>query len=498
MTAADVNRVADLYLQPTNRTVGLFLPTEKPSRTTVPETPDIAKLVGEYKGGKGLAEGEAFDTSPDNIETRVKRLTLSNGMKVALLPKKTRGEAVVGSFALHFGNEKSLVGKTTAAGFIGSLMTRGTEKKTRQQIQDELDKLSSHLVFGSSAGSLSGSITTKRSQLSATLASVLSLARECLREPAFPEAELEILKRSQREHLEKSLTDEKALASNFLKRKLNPYPPTDIRYNPTIEESLERLAKVNRADIVKMYQEQIGADVGEFVLVGDFDPATIVPEIEKIFAGWKSQTPYVRIPKSAQTQVKGHRETIQVADKENALLLAALQFPLRDDDPDYPAVELANFVLGGGGFTSRLMERLRQKEGWCYGTGSQVHVDSQDKSASFLIYAIFNPAVVDKVDAGAIEEVRKLLNDGIPPEEMKLCRNALLQELKLERGKDAMLAGMLRSDLHLGRTFQFQADLEKKIAEIRPEAVTSAMARYLEVGRLVIVRSGDFSKNKKK
>ena len=169
VTAADVNRVAEKYLQRTNRTAGMFLPTEKATRTAVPETPDVVALVGQYKGGKAMAQGEVFDPTPENIEARVKRITLSNGMKVALLSKKTRGEAVVGSFALHFGNEKSLVGKTTAANFIGSLMTRGTEKKTRQEIRDELDKLSSELVLGSSAGSLQGSIQTKRGQLASVL-----------------------------------------------------------------------------------------------------------------------------------------------------------------------------------------------------------------------------------------------------------------------------------------------------------------------------------------
>jgi zinc protease len=491
--ADEVNAMAAKYLRPTNRTAGVFVPTEKATRTSVPETPDVVALFDAYKGGKGMAEGEAFDPTPANIEARVKRLTLPNGMKVALLQKKTRGEAVVGSFALHFGNEKSLVGKTTAANFIGSLMTKGTEKKTRQEIRDELDKLSSEMVLGSSAGTLHGSIQTKRGQLS----SVLALMQECLRQPTFPEDELEILKRSQKEQLEKALTDEKALASNFLKRKLNPFPPTDIRYQPTIQESMERLAKLTRADIVKMYQEQVGVTSAELVLVGDFDPAVVVPQIEKIFADWRPQVPYARIPRAPQTQVAGHRETIQVNDKENAVFVAALQFPLRDDEADYPAVEVANYVLGGGGFTSRLMERLRQKEGWSYGAGSNVQVDSEDKFGSIQMYAIFNPKVVEQVDAGALEEVNKLLNGGIPPEEMKLCRNGLLEELKLERGKDAMLAGMLRSDLHLGRTFQFQADLEKKIAELRPEEVTSALAKYLEVGRLVIVRSGDFSKNKK-
>ena len=78
---------------------------------------------------------------------------------------------------------------------------------------------------------------------------------------------------------------------------------------------------------------------------------------------------------------------------------------------------------------------------------------------------------------------------------MKLSREGFLEEMKVERGKDMTLAAMMRSNLHLGRTFQFYADLEKKVESIRPEEVTSALARYLDVNRLVIVRSGDFSKN---
>jgi zinc protease len=491
VTADDVNRVAARYLERTNRTMGMFLPTDKPSRTSVPETPNIAKLVTEYKGGKALQQGENFDPSPANLDARIKRTTLSNGMKVAFLQKKTRGETVVGSFQLHFGNEKSLNGHTTAAGFIGSLMTRGTEKKTRQEIQDQLDKLSSSLSIGSGAGNLTVSIQTKRDQLGA----MLDLARECLREPTFPEKEMDILKRSQHDALQKALTDERQLASNSLKRKLSPYPSDNIRYQPTIQEAIERLSKVNRSEIVHLYQEQVGADVGEIVLVGDFEPNEVMPQLEKLFSNWKSKTPYERVTRLAQTQVPGSKETIQVPDKENAIFLAALQFPMRDDDPEYAAVEIANYVLGGGGFTSRLMERLRQKEGWSYGAGSQVHVDSQDKNASFLLFAIFNPNVVDKVEAGALEEVKKLIKDGLPAEEMNRSRESYLEEMKVERGKDAMLANMMRSDLHLGRTFKYYADLEKKIAELKPEEVTSALARYLDANRLVIVRSGDFSKN---
>ena len=114
--------------RPSGRNVG---------RTPIPETPKVAELVKDYKGGQAIASGETFNPTPANIEARVKRLTLPSGMKVALLPKKTRGETVVGQISLHFGNEKSLQGMHVASEMMGTLMKRGTEKYTRQQIVEK-------------------------------------------------------------------------------------------------------------------------------------------------------------------------------------------------------------------------------------------------------------------------------------------------------------------------------------------------------------------------
>src|SRR5205085_10880341 len=103
-------------------------------------------------------------------------------------------------------------------------------------------------------------------------------------------------------------------------------------------------------------------------------------------------------------------------------------FPMRDTDPDYPALSLGNYVLGSSGFTSRLMDRLRQKEGWSYGAGSQVRIGSQDKVGLFFAYAICNPDVIDKVDAGAIEEIDRILKGGVTEEELASARKGYLEE----------------------------------------------------------------------
>jgi zinc protease len=489
--AADVNRVAKAYLKQSNRTVGMFLPTKETERTPIPSKPDIDTLVKNFKGGKAVSAGEVFDATPENVEKRVKRFTLSNGVKVAYFPKKTRGETVTGTMSLHFGNEKSLAGENTAAGFIGSLMMRGTKKHTRQEIADQQDILKSTISVGSGLGSLSVSWEAKRG----THADVLKLIHEVLREPTFPEGELEILKQNRKQALEKGMVEPSNLAINLLTRTLNPHDKNNIHYTPTFEESLARLAKVNRDAIVKIYSEQIGGANGEIAIVGDFDPDATTKQLEGMLADWKSKTKYERIPDVLVKDVKGAKHAINTPDKENAVYVAALKFEMDDSSPDYVALEMGNNILGGS-FTSRLLDRFRQKEGWSYGASSYLDVGVKDKVAQFLIYASCNPDVIDKVDAAAIEELTKIVKAGVTEDEVKLAKKSTLEEMKAERGKDAVLASMLREGLYLNRTMAYQSELEKRIDAVTVKDVNRALAAHISSARLVVVRAGDFTKKK--
>ena len=94
VTPEDVKRVAAAYLKESNRTVALFIPIDKPDRAEIPAPPDVQAALKDYKGRPPVAAGEAFDPSPANIDARTTRATLPAGMKLALLPKKTRGNDV--------------------------------------------------------------------------------------------------------------------------------------------------------------------------------------------------------------------------------------------------------------------------------------------------------------------------------------------------------------------------------------------------------------------
>jgi zinc protease len=149
VTPADVQRVAAAYLKPSNRTTALFVPTEKPDRSEIPPVPDVEAIVKDYKGDATVAEGEVFDPSPENIESRTTRVDIG-GLKLALVPKKTRGKTVVATMTLRFGDEKSLMNRQTAGSLAGDMLMRGTTKHTRQQIQDEFDRLKARASVGGS------------------------------------------------------------------------------------------------------------------------------------------------------------------------------------------------------------------------------------------------------------------------------------------------------------------------------------------------------------
>ena len=141
VTPEAVQKAAARYLKQNNRTVGLFLPTAKAERVEVPATSDIQALVANYQGRAAIAEGEEFDATPEKVEARVKRQDLPQGIKVTLLPKQARGQEVHLQLTLRYGNEETLKGYESVAGFLPELMLRGTKKLSYQALHDELDRL---------------------------------------------------------------------------------------------------------------------------------------------------------------------------------------------------------------------------------------------------------------------------------------------------------------------------------------------------------------------
>ena len=113
---ADVVRVAKAYFKASNRTVGYYIPDMNPDRTVVPATPDLDATLKNYKSTVTIVHAETFDPTIANIQSRVVRLKLANGMKVDVMPKQTENNMVTGTIELRFGDSTTLVGQREARG----------------------------------------------------------------------------------------------------------------------------------------------------------------------------------------------------------------------------------------------------------------------------------------------------------------------------------------------------------------------------------------------
>jgi zinc protease len=490
VTAQDAQRVAVEYLKPSNRTVGLFFPTVKPDRSEIPPSPDVASILKDYKGEAAVAQGEAFDPSPSNIESKVTRTKLANGLQVALLPKKTRGGTVVAAGTFRFGDEKSLMNKSTIGDLAADMLMRGTAKHTRQQLKDEFDRLKARVAISGGPTQAAFSVETVRENLPA----VLRLVAEVLREPSFPPSEFEQLQQENLAAIEQQKSEPDAVAPNAFNRHMNPYPKGDVRYTETLDESLASYKAATLEDARKFFTEFYGGSNADLAVVGDFDAKETLALAEGLLGDWKSPRAFERVPRPYQ-DVASANELLKTPDKANAFFIAGQNLPMGDDDPDYPAMVLGNYLLGGGFLNSRLAVRIRQKEGLSYGVGSQFAASPLDKSGALLAYAIYAPQNAAKLEKAFREEIDRVLKDGYTAQEVAEGKSGYLQSRQVSRAQDGSLARTLAQDLYLKRTLSWDEVVEKKIAALTPEEIVAAMRRHVDLSKFTMVKAGDFDKS---
>ena len=277
-------------------------------------------------------------------------------MKLALLSKKTRGGKVVAQITLRYGDEKSLMNRSTAGELAGQMLLRGSTKHTRQQIQDEFDRLKARVFVFGGAMQAGAAIETSRENLP----EVLRLIAEILREPAFPASEFDLLKQESLAAIEQQKSEPGQIAFTAFARHINQYPRGDVRYVSTTEEDLAEINAATLEQVKQFYHDFYGASDSQFTIIGDFDEKEIAKLTTELFGNWKSPKPFTRIP-SVYKDVVPVNQTFQAPDKPNAFFVAGFNLKLRDDSPDFPALLLGNYMLGGGFLNSRLAARIRQK-----------------------------------------------------------------------------------------------------------------------------------------
>jgi len=163
-----------------------------------------------------------------------------------------------------------------------------------------------------------------------------------------------------------------------------------------------------------------------------------------------------------------------------------------DQDPDYPAMVLGNYILGGSGLASRLGERIRNEEGLSYSVGSGFAAPTGSDAAQFNGQAIAAPQNIPQVEASFLDELGNVLEAGFTDDEVAAAQSAWIQSRQNSRSQDGSLLGQLATNLHYDRTMAQSAELEARVAALTPDDIRDAMNRHIDIDQLIIMKAGDF------
>ena len=490
VTLEDVQRISEQYFVAANRTEGIYVPTDKPVRAPALQRVDIAKQLEGYVGNQKQASVQAFDPTPANIDKLTQRriLNLASGpVKMALLNKPTRGDRVQANIVLRFANAESLKGKSTVASVTADLLDYGTTTLSRQEIRDKLRELNADMGIGGGGTEVTIGISTVGKNLPA----VIDLALHIVKHPSFPEDQL-------KEYVTQVVTDTRAamaepgaLASRSLARYENPWPADDLRYVPTFDESIQRYESVKRSDLVSFHNEFYGGGNITLSAVGSFDPEAVVSAVANSLKDWRRAPAYERVsnPYRALTPTM---ITIQTPDKANAVFLAKMPLKLQDTDPDYPALVLGNYLLGGSS-NSRLWMRIRERDGLSYDVRSRLQASAFEPSGAWSFSGIFAPQSWAKFQLALGEEFDNTLKDGFSDQEVADAKQSLLSLRRLYRAQDGTLANAWVDYLNENRTFAWSAEFDEKLKALDAKTVNETIGRYLKPGDLVKVLAGDMN-----
>lgn len=490
----DVQRIATEYLIPSNRTEGRYIPTEKPQRVPLLQRPDLTETLKDYKGDPDFKQTDAFDPSPANIDALTQRssLDLPNGaVQLALLPKDTRGGRVQAELLIQFGDAESLRGQRVNAAAVADLLERGTPTLSRQEIQDRFDAMQAEVSFSGSDTDVTVAMSAAGDQLPALIGLVLDVVRNA----SFPQTEVEEYQRQTLTSIRSAMTEPTSLASRALARQNNPWPADDVRYVPTFDESLAQTEQIQRDALAAFHKRFYGAGAIKFSAVGDFEADAVKQALTTGLNGWQKAPAYTRLSKPYR-DIKAENFDIETPDKANAFYISRMPLEVQDTNPDYPALYLANFLLGTSE-TSRLWNRVRETEGLSYNVRSNLSVSSYEPTASWMVYAIYAPENRDRLETAIKEELARAVKDGFTPEEIKDGIAALLNYRKLSRAQDSVLASAWIGYLDRGRTFEWSAQIDEKIAALTPDTVNAALRKYLQPSAFSTAVAGDFAKHKK-
>jgi zinc protease len=403
------------------------------------------------------------------------------GIDVVALPTAVQDVVtVVGS--LPAGDDRSPPGNVILATLTGAMLDKGTMTQDKFAIAQKLGDVGAALTFSVDTHTLE----IRGRCLRKDLPLLVSLLAEQLRTPAFSEQEFSKLKVQLQGAVQAQQDDTGFRAGDAFSRAI--YPVGHPNRQPTAEQILADMDKTTLADVKAFHQQHYGPTGMRLVIVGDMDPASAQAEVRRAFSGWTGGSlPPAVTPAKAATSAQ--IEKIFLADKTSVSIVLGQATQLKYSDPDQLPLRLGTRIFGSGGFTSRLMVNVRDKEGLTYGIYSYMSGDTI-VDGDWRIEGEFAPALLDKGIASTRRQLEAWHAEGITDAELTRAKSEFAGTYQVGLATSGGMAGTILLMLNRGMPLEFVDEYPARVNAITRDQVNSTIRKYLDPAKMTLVTAG--------
>ncbi|WP_081763908.1 insulinase family protein [Nitrincola nitratireducens] len=486
LTLADVQQQAETLLNANQRFTGQLLATPISDRltdasgvssaqiTTLKPTDDKSALMNSPATAVPEFDLLAFNQQVEMIEASLERYELSNGLQIILRAQPGSGKPVQGRMTFRFGDADTLNHKRALAELTGTLIIRGTETKSFQELVDQVNRMGAGLFIQPSTGTVSVRLETPPKHLE----TLLTLVQEVLKQPALTQEDFDVVKRQQQQALRQTNQQPAQVANRAYLRQVERHPEGHLLRHRDHNELLAELEPLTLDDVKTFHRQFYGTNHGQLALSGDFDPETIKPLLQQLFGQWNSPAPFTR-----EEQLHEPFPEARLHAHANALLtghyLTYLHFPANNADEDAAALLLAERVLGRHPIQSRLSKRFRQDKGLTYGIRTSIKIANLGTDSWINIESSYPMTQGEKFADLVKDEVSKLIEFGITEEELLQAKQAIFQERQLALGQDQIILAHLPNQTYRGHTYLDWIKRNNDFATVTLDQVNAAIRKHL-------------------
>jgi len=414
--------------------------------------------------------------SPNALALKVEEIVSANGIKAWLVEEHSVPLVAI-RFAFMGGTAQDPPGAEGLVGMLSDLLSEGAGELPAQAFKERLAQLGTRLPTATARDALYGGLDT----LSQRFAPSADLLRQALLSPRF---DADAVERIRAQHL----TD-LALADNDPnKLVLNRWYAEAFQghaYARPIDGTPASIARITADAIKAKHAQLLAKDVLRVVIVGDIDKRGASDALDGIFGGLPAKAKAARVDQTNPRLV----EQPVVIDKDYPLATAVFGLPsLRNEDPDFPALQVLNHILGSGDFDSRLMEEIRVKRGLAYSVRTSL---VRDTVTSLMVGLLATKNESMGTALGIVKSVfADMVRNGPTPAQFDNAKRYLMGSFLLDFDTNAKVASSLLNIQLLGEGPDYLVVRNQRINAVTLEGVKRVAGEVLKPERLVVTIVG--------